>query len=141
MYYQWFIKINCFRTYSRIACYHNITCGEQKKKVNIGLAVIDTTRCLPFASGRECIVCEEHCPIPDKAIYFVEEEVLLRDGSRRVLKLPRVDAELCNGCGICETMCPFQDKAAVRITSAGESRNPANQPMLPGGRSAGPDGY
>jgi polyferredoxin len=111
---------------------------EEKKPFKLGLATIDTTRCLPYAYGRECIVCEEHCPIPTKAIYFVEEEVRLRDGSRRTLKQPRVDPDLCNGCGICETMCPFQDLAAVRVTSAGETRHPGNQPMLPGGPSLAP---
>ena len=103
-----------------------------KKKVNIGLAVIDTTRCLPFAFGRECIVCEEHCPIPTKAITFELRESVQRDGSLRTLKFPRVDPDLCTGCGICETKCPFQDLAAIRITSAGEDRHPGNQPVLAG---------
>jgi MauM/NapG family ferredoxin protein len=110
---------------------------EKKKKVNIGLAVIDTTRCLPYAYDRECIVCEEHCPIPTKAITFELREVELRDGSRRTLKFPVVDPELCTGCGICETKCPFQDLAAIRVTSAGEDRHPGNQPVLSGGD---PDG-
>jgi MauM/NapG family ferredoxin protein len=105
---------------------------DEKKKVKIGLAVIDTTRCLPYAYGRECIVCEEHCPIPDKAIYFVENTVQLRDGSTRTLRQPKVDPDLCTGCGICETKCPFKDTAAIRITSANESRHLDNQPILPG---------
>jgi len=105
---------------------------DVKKKVKIGLAVIDSTRCLPYAYGRECIVCEEHCPIPDKAITFVLDESVQRDGSVRTLKFPRVDPDRCIGCGICETKCPFQDKAAIRVVSAGEDRNPENQPMLPG---------
>jgi len=108
----------------------------EKKKVKIGLAVIDTTRCLPYAYGRECIVCEEHCPIPDKAITFERREARQRDGSVRVLKFPRVDPDRCTGCGICETKCPFQDLAAIRVTSAGEDRHPANQPLLGGGASA-----
>jgi MauM/NapG family ferredoxin protein len=106
---------------------------EVKKKAKIGLAVIDTTRCLPFAYGRECIVCEEHCPIPDKAITFIMKEAEQRDGSVLTLKFPRVDPDRCIGCGICETKCPFQDLAAIRIVSAGEDRNPDNQPMLSGG--------
>ncbi|MFH1680289.1 MAG: 4Fe-4S binding protein [Candidatus Eisenbacteria bacterium] len=109
----------------------------EKKEVHIGLATFDTTRCLPYAYGRDCIVCEEHCPIPDKAIYFVEAEVRLRDGSVRVLKQPRVDADLCTGCGICENVCPFRDRAAVRVTSANESRHPGNRPMLSGFAGAG----
>jgi MauM/NapG family ferredoxin protein len=103
---------------------------EEKKQVKIGLAVIDTTRCLPYAYGRECIVCEEHCPVPDKAITFVLQESVQRDGSTRTLKFPRVDPDRCTGCGICETKCPFQDRAAIRVTSAGETRHPDNQPLL-----------
>lgn len=102
-----------------------------KQKAKIGLAVIDTTRCLPYAYGRQCIVCEEHCPVPDKAITFEYREAAQRDGSVRKLKFPRVDPDRCIGCGICETKCPFQDKAAIRVTSAGEDRHPENQPMLP----------
>lgn len=105
----------------------------EKKKVKIGLAVIDSTRCLPYAYGKECIVCEEHCPVPDKAITFELRESRQRDGSVRTLKFPRVDPGRCTGCGICETKCPFQDKAAIRVVSAGETRHPANQPMLTGG--------
>ncbi len=70
--------------------------------------------------------------MPTKAIYFVEAEVTLRGGERRVLKQPQVDAALCTGCGICEAKCPFADRAAIRVTSANESRHPANQPLLPG---------
>lgn len=111
---------------------------EVKKKVKFGLATIDTTRCLPYAYDRECIVCEEHCPIPTKAIYFVETEVPRQDGTKRILKLPRVDPELCTGCGICETKCPFRDTAAIRITSANEDRHPENRPLLPGAETADP---
>ena len=93
-------------------------------------SMFDTRRCLPYAYDRDCIVCEEHCPIPTKAIYFVEEEITRRDGSVRLVKRPRVDAGLCIGCGICETKCPFVDRAAVIVTSANESRHPGNQPIL-----------
>ncbi len=105
---------------------------EEKKKVKVGLAAFDVSRCLPYAYGRECIVCEEHCPLSPKAIYVVPVEVTLRDGSKRVIKQPRVDADLCTGCGICEWSCLFQDQAAIRIYSANESRNAKNQPILPG---------
>jgi len=113
----------------------------EKKETRIGLAVIDTTRCLPYAYGRSCIVCEEHCPVPEKAIYFVETEVPLRGGGTRVLKQPKVDADRCIGCGICEAKCPFQDRAAIRVTSAGESRHPDNQPILPGAEPLDADPY
>ncbi|MBN1825426.1 MAG: 4Fe-4S binding protein [Candidatus Eisenbacteria bacterium] len=106
--------------------------AEEKKETKIGLAAIDTTRCLPYAYGKNCIVCEEHCPLPEKAIWFVEAEVPQRDGSTRILKQPKVDPDLCIGCGICEAKCPFTDRPAIRVTSANETRHPENQPILPG---------
>ncbi len=105
---------------------------EEKKKVKIGLAVFDLSRCLPWAFGRECSVCEEHCPTPQKAIYVIDEEVTLQDGTTRMLKQPYVNPDLCTGGGICENVCVFIDIAAVRITSANESRHEENVPFLKG---------
>ncbi|HOD49346.1 MAG TPA: 4Fe-4S binding protein [Candidatus Hydrogenedentes bacterium] len=105
---------------------------DEKKKVRIGLATIDTTRCIPYAYERNCIVCEEHCPAPGKAIYTVETEITTRSGGKLVVKQPHVDPNKCTGCGICETKCPFADRAAIRITSANESRHLGNQPILVG---------
>ena len=48
----------------------------RKQKTVIGLAYFDKNRCLPYARGVPCIVCEEHCPTPDKAIKFREVEVI-----------------------------------------------------------------
>jgi len=104
---------------------------EEKQQVKLGLATIDTTRCLPYAYGRSCIICEEHCPVPQKAIYLVEREVRLPNGKTTVLKQPQVDPDRCIGCGMCENVCVFSDRAAIRITSANESRNSDNQPILP----------
>jgi len=105
---------------------------ERKKKVKIGLAFIDTARCLPFAFGVDCIVCEEHCPTPKKAIWFERKVIETAPGERRQVKLPRVDPELCIGCGICEFKCPVADRPAIYITSVGESRSEANQLLLGG---------
>jgi polyferredoxin len=109
----------------------------QKQAVRIGLAYIDTNRCIPYALGRECAVCEEHCPVPHKAIYFVETEVVTPGGQRQTVKQPRVDAEHCTGCGTCENVCPFRDRPAIRVTSANEQRHPENQPILPGESGTG----
>ncbi|MCK4304333.1 MAG: 4Fe-4S binding protein [Candidatus Eisenbacteria sp.] len=103
---------------------------EEKKKIRIGLAIIDTTRCLPYAFQSNCIVCEEHCPTPKKAIWFEEVEVVTQTGERKRVKQPHVNIELCIGCGICETKCPVRDLPAIRVTSANEDRNPGNRVLL-----------
>jgi len=97
---------------------------EEKAKVRIGIAHIDRSRCIPYAQGINCIVCEEHCPTPKKAISFVEGEVMTPQGRKKV-KLPTVDPSLCIGCGICEYKCPLKDRPAIVVTPLGESREGA----------------
>ncbi len=96
----------------------------EKAKVKIGLAHIDRSRCIPYSQGVDCIVCEEHCPTPEKAIKFVLGEVVTPKGPRRV-KLPVVDLRLCIGCGICQFKCPLEDKPAIVVTPLGETRGGA----------------
>ena len=98
---------------------------EEKKKEVIGLAVIDKNRCLPFARGEECLVCEEHCPTGEKAIVFENRDVLINSKVKR-LKFPKVIKKLCIGCGICETKCPVEGRSAILMTNEGESRRQRN---------------
>ncbi len=109
---------------------------DEKLKVRIGTAFYDRGRCLPWAMDRPCVVCEEHCPVSPKAIYLKEERVMLRDGKELVLGRPVVDPELCIGCGVCEHVCVVRDRAAIYVTSAGESRSPANRLLLESGGGA-----
>lgn len=104
-----------------------------KRKTIIGQAVFDKNRCLPYARGEECLVCEEHCPTGKKAIVFDERDVTYGGVTKR-LKQPRTVKELCIGCGICETRCPVEGASAVRVTNEGESRRARNA-------AAGQDGY
>jgi len=99
----------------------------RKQKNVIGLAVFDKDRCLPFAKGIECLVCEEHCPTGAKAIVFEEKEMLV-DGRLRRLKFPKVVDKLCIGCGICETRCPVEGVSAIRVINEGESRRQRELP-------------
>lgn len=96
---------------------------EEKHKTVIGIAVFDKNRCIPFARGEECLVCEEHCPTGEKAIVFDVRPVQVGD-EERLIKLPRVVRKLCIGCGICETRCPVEGISPIRVTNEGESRNP-----------------
>jgi polyferredoxin len=95
---------------------------EQKQHMPIGLAHFDRNHCIPYAQNSDCIVCEEHCPTPDKAIKFEVKEVIGHDGSKRMVKYPYVVRELCIGCGICEAKCPLPGQAGVFVTTERQRR-------------------
>ena len=95
---------------------------EIKKQTVIGLAYIDRSLCIPWATGEDCIVCEEHCPTPEKAIVFRKGDVELPGMVKSGVKLPYVDRNLCIGCGICENKCPVFGESAIRVTREGEQR-------------------
>jgi len=85
---------------------------ELKRKTVIGVAKIDQTRCITWVEGRDCIVCEEMCPVPEKAIR-------LGGGGRGhgsgIGRHPQVIEDLCIGCGICEHQCPVAGESAIRV--------------------------
>jgi polyferredoxin len=81
---------------------------EQKQKVVIGTAVIDKNKCIPYTQPKSCMVCEEMCPVPEKAIEFVEVTVQFKGLPPTKVLQPYVAKEKCIGCGICETRCPIQ---------------------------------
>jgi len=103
---------------------------QEKMKVKIGLAMIDKSRCLPYAHATPCIVCEEVCPTPKKAVWFEKNPVKDRQGREIVIQQPRVDLELCIGCGICEAKCPVSSQPAIFVTNIGESRSEKNRLLL-----------
>ncbi len=105
----------------------------EKAKVRIGTAMVDVGRCLPWAHAKPCVVCEEVCPTPKKAIWLEEARVRDRGGRATTVRRPRVDLELCIGCGICETKCPVLGRPAITVTSAGESRSRENRLLLTSG--------
>jgi polyferredoxin len=106
------------------------TMVRKRDPIRIGTAFYDRGRCLPWAMGVECIVCEEWCPTSPKAIHLVPAEVAGRDGETKTLTQPYVAPALCTGCGACEYACPIKGSPAIYVTSAGETRSRANQFLL-----------
>ncbi len=107
----------------------------EKHETAMGLAFLDTTRCIPWrgdqrcdeagfvADEHNCGVCEEVCPVPGKAIQFRHVYV---EGQE--LRLPYVREEVCVGCGYCEAVCPLRGKAAIRVTGGFRELAPALAP-------------
>jgi len=88
---------------------------EEKQQRVIGKAYINESRCIAWSDHQDCLVCEEMCPLSDKAIQLEEKEVWGRDNTVVPVRLPHVLRELCIGCGICEYKCPVNGEAAIRI--------------------------
>jgi len=77
---------------------------EQKRATQIGLAVIDFDRCLPWAKGVQCLVCHDVCPYQAVEMRY----------SGDILS-PHVRKCCCTGCGICEFKCPVEGESAIVI--------------------------
>jgi MauM/NapG family ferredoxin protein len=95
---------------------------EEKKQFKIGTAVINRSTCYTYADGYNCAVCEEHCPVPEKAIRFREVEVNNFRGQIKKVRQIYVLPDLCIGCGICESVCPRTDAPAIRVGAEEEQR-------------------
>ncbi len=92
---------------------------EEKRLQVIGTAYIDTNRCIAWADQRPCIVCEEMCPLPEKAVWLEVRQVSGPDQQTIELQLPHVLRDRCIGCGICEYKCPVAGDAAIQIYAPG----------------------
>ncbi len=103
---------------------------DKKKTTAMGLAYFDKDLCIPFAENKDCLVCEEHCPTPDKAIKFDRRQFIKPDGEMVTVKYPYVVRELCIGCGICETKCPLLGKPAIFVTTENQKRLAPDEILL-----------
>jgi polyferredoxin len=88
---------------------------EIKRQTPIGRAYIDQNRCIAWADHKDCIVCEEMCPVPDKAIKLTPTDFPSEDGTVVTIQLPEVHRDRCIGCGVCEYKCPVNGEAAIRV--------------------------
>ena len=81
------------------------------RKMDMGLAVVDTNSCIAFW-GLQCDLCYRACPLMDEAIklHYTRNS---RTGKHAFLE-PIVDMDVCTGCGLCEKACPTE-KAAIFV--------------------------
>jgi polyferredoxin len=113
-----------FCNYACNACGENCPTGaipalalEEKQQAVIGVAHVDQDRCLPWAEDTHCIVCEEMCPLPEKAVELEEYHTTDPFGNPLTLLQPTVIPDRCIGCGVCEYKCPVEGEAAIRVYS------------------------
>jgi Pyruvate/2-oxoacid:ferredoxin oxidoreductase delta subunit len=95
---------------------------ERKRLEVVGKAVFIKDHCIPFAKRMDCIVCEEHCPIPQKAIRSETVTMTGFKGEKVRVRLPYVVEDICNGCGICENVCPLEGRAGIEVYAVKDRR-------------------
>lgn len=78
---------------------------EDKPKIKIGLAKVDYNRCIAYSEGKDCLVCQENCSY---------QAIQLAPGPKKA-NIPRVNPDICTGCGQCENHCPVEGTAAIRV--------------------------
>lgn len=89
---------------------------EKKHLTQMGYVVFIEENCIVLTDGTSCGACSEHCPT--QAV----EMVPYKDG----LTIPRVNKEICVGCGGCEYVCPARPFRAIYIEG-----NPVQKEALP----------
>ncbi|MDR1380831.1 MAG: 4Fe-4S binding protein [Tannerella sp.] len=72
--------------------------AEEKKTTQVGIANFYQNLCIVYTEENDCGACSEHCP--SQAVHMVPY--------KGTLTIPKVESELCIGCGGCESICPVR---------------------------------
>lgn len=78
---------------------------EEKKVTQTGIANFYIDKCIVKTDKNDCGACSEHCP--SQAVHMVPYE--------GTLTIPKVEPELCIGCGGCESICPVRPERAIVV--------------------------
>jgi ferredoxin len=87
--------------------------GDERLWAKTGTAEIDQARCIAWAEGQRCMVCDEVCPFA---------AVVFRLDAGHPVAVPTVETTKCAGCGYCENACPVKGPAAIRVSAKGALR-------------------
>lgn len=93
---------------------------EEKQLCQIGKAKFSLESCIVYTDRTDCGACNEHCPT--KAITMVP----YRDYG---LYIPKLNQNICIGCGGCEYICPATPVKAI-IVYGNEVHDVAQKPSL-----------
>ena len=81
---------------------------KEKHHSQIGKVIFIQDNCVVDAQRTHCGACAEHCPTGAvMMIPFGKPE--------EALTLPKIDADLCIGCGACEYICPVRPYRAIYV--------------------------
>jgi len=90
---------------------------EEKKTTQVGIAEFNIDLCIVNTENTDCGACSEHCPT--QAVHMIPY--------KGTLTIPKVEPELCVGCGGCESICPVRPHRAI-IIEANEVHLEAQKP-------------
>ncbi|MCZ7646835.1 MAG: 4Fe-4S binding protein [Planctomycetota bacterium] len=88
---------------------------EEKRHARMGLAVVDTQACLPYANREACDLCVQECKAAGyMAIDYMQVHTQVDEDGFPVpdtgYLAPVVNPDLCVGCGLCQTRCYLVNK-------------------------------
>ena len=78
---------------------------EEKKVTQVGIAEFYLDLCVVKTDENDCGACSEHCST--QAVHMVPY--------KGTLTIPKIEPDLCIGCGGCESICPVRPERAIVI--------------------------